>query len=67
METQTAALWREFEEEAEAVSQLLTIGSTGADDRADQRVEQGRLRRADSETVDQRGTLADESGERIVS
>jgi circadian clock protein KaiC len=49
VETQTAALWREFEDEAEAVSQLLTLGSTGADDRADQRVEQGRLRRADSE------------------
>jgi len=44
---QTAALWREFEDEADVVGQLLTHGSTGAEDRADQRVEQGRLRRAD--------------------
>jgi len=47
VEAQTTALWREFEDEAEAVERLLTHGSTGAEDRADQRIEQGRMRRAD--------------------
>ena len=47
VEAQTAALWREFEDEAGAVERLLTHGSTGAEDRAGQRVEQGRLRQAD--------------------
>jgi len=47
VQAQTAALWREFEDEADVVGQLLSHGSTGAEDRADQRVEQGRLRRAD--------------------
>jgi circadian clock protein KaiC len=47
VEAQTAALWREFEDEAETVERLLSHGSTGADDRAGQRAEQGRLRRAD--------------------
>ena len=43
----TAALWREFEDEADVVGQLLSHGSTGAEDRAGQRAEQGRLRGAD--------------------
>jgi len=47
VQARTAALWREFEDEADVVGQLLSHGSTGAEDRADQRVEQGRLRRAD--------------------
>jgi circadian clock protein KaiC len=47
VELQTAALWREFEDEAALVGRLLTHGSTGVEDRADQRAEQGRLRRAD--------------------
>jgi circadian clock protein KaiC len=47
VEARTAALWREFEDEADVVGQLLSHGSTGAEDRAGQRVEQGRLRRAD--------------------
>ncbi|MEY2590588.1 MAG: circadian clock protein KaiC [Acidimicrobiaceae bacterium] len=49
VEAQAAALWREFEDEADIVGRLLSHGSTGADDRAGQRAEQGRLRRADSE------------------
>jgi hypothetical protein len=44
---QTAVLWREFEDEADAVALLLSHGSTGAEDRAGQRAEQGRLRQAD--------------------
>jgi circadian clock protein KaiC len=52
VEAKTAALWREFEDEAEAVGLLLTHGSAGADDRAGQRVEQGRMRRADTDEVE---------------
>ena len=48
VEAQTAALWREFEDEAKTVQRQLSNGSTGAEGRADQRVEQGRMRRADS-------------------
>jgi circadian clock protein KaiC len=51
VEAQTANLWREFEDEADVVARLLSHGSTGAEDRADQRVEQGRLRRADTDYV----------------
>jgi circadian clock protein KaiC len=47
VEAQTAALWRGFEDEAEAVERLLSSGTTGTEDRAGQRAEQGRLRRAD--------------------
>jgi circadian clock protein KaiC len=47
VEAQTAALWREFEDEANAVGQLLSHGSSGTEDRAGQRAAQGRLRRAD--------------------
>jgi circadian clock protein KaiC len=52
MEAQVAALWREFEDEADVVGRLLSAGSTGASDRVGQRAEQGRLRRADT---DERG------------
>ncbi|MEA2686340.1 MAG: circadian clock protein KaiC, partial [Actinomycetota bacterium] len=47
VEAQAAALWREFENEADIVGRLLSHGSTGVEDRAGQRAEQGRLRRAD--------------------
>lgn len=50
--SQTAALWREFEDEADVVERLLRHGSTGTEDRADQRVEQGRLRHADVDDAD---------------
>jgi circadian clock protein KaiC len=49
VEAQTAALWREFEDEADVVGRLLSHGSSGAEDRAGQRAEQGRLRRADTD------------------
>jgi circadian clock protein KaiC len=49
VEAQTAALWREFEDEADVVGRLLTHGSSGVEDRAGQRAEQGRLRRADTD------------------
>jgi circadian clock protein KaiC len=50
---QTAALWREFEDEADIVGRLLTHGSTGVEDQAGQRAEQRRLRRGDrDEAVD---------------
>jgi circadian clock protein KaiC len=52
VEAQTKALWREFEDEADAVGLLLTHGSAGAEDRADQRVEQGRMRSADTDEVE---------------
>jgi circadian clock protein KaiC len=48
VEAQTAALWREFKDEADIVEGLLSHGVTGAEDRAEQRGEQGRLRRADT-------------------
>jgi circadian clock protein KaiC len=49
VEVQTAALWREFQDESDVVQRLLSHGSTGVEDRADQRAEQGRMRRADAE------------------
>jgi circadian clock protein KaiC len=47
VEAQTAALWREFEDESAIVERLRDNDSTGVEDRAGQRAEQGRLRRAD--------------------
>jgi circadian clock protein KaiC len=52
VEAQTAALWREFEDEADVVGRLLSHASTGVEDRAGQRAEQGRLRRADRDMPD---------------
>jgi circadian clock protein KaiC len=49
VEAQTATLWREFEDEAGIVERLLSEGSTGLEDRADQRVAQGLLRQADTD------------------
>jgi circadian clock protein KaiC len=49
VEAHTAALWREFEDEAHIVERLLSHGSTGVEDRAGQRAEQGRLRQADTD------------------
>jgi len=48
VEAQTAAMWRDFDDEADVVGRLLSHGSTGVEDRAGQRAEQGRLRRADT-------------------
>jgi circadian clock protein KaiC len=47
VEAQAAALWRAFDDEASTVERLLTHGSSSVEDRAGQRAEQGRLRRAD--------------------
>jgi circadian clock protein KaiC len=47
VEAQAAALWRAFDDEAQVVERLLTDGSSNSEDRAGQRAEQGRLRRAD--------------------
>lgn len=47
VEAQTATLWRDFEEEADVVRRLLSHGSDAVEDRAGQRAEQGRMRRAD--------------------
>ncbi len=49
VEAQMAALWRDFEDEADVVQRLLSHGSSGVEDRAGQRSEQGRLRRADTD------------------
>jgi circadian clock protein KaiC len=49
VEMQTAALWRDFADEATTVERLLSHGSIGVNDRAGQRAAQGRLRRADIE------------------
>jgi circadian clock protein KaiC len=59
---QTAALWREFETEEQAVKSLLSHGSTGAVDRAGQRAEQGRLRGADTDEPEYAGQAADVNG-----
>ncbi|GAC1313659.1 MAG: hypothetical protein NVSMB16_10430 [Acidimicrobiales bacterium] len=65
VEAQTAALWREFEDEADIVGRLLSSASTRVEDRAGQRAEQGRLRRADtdgSDRLDPTGTDAVSNG-----
>jgi circadian clock protein KaiC len=56
VEAQIAALWREFQDEADIVGRLLSHDSIGVDDRADQRAEQGRMRRADTSTVTRTAT-----------
>jgi circadian clock protein KaiC len=52
VEAQTAALWREFEDEADVVGRLLDHGSLKVEDRAGQRAEQGRMRSADDDASD---------------
>jgi circadian clock protein KaiC len=53
VEARTAGLWREFEAEADTVERLLNSGSTGFEDRAGQRAEQGRMRQADTDEPDE--------------
>ena len=62
VEAQTAALWREFEDEADIVGRLLSHGSTGVEDRAGQRAEQGRLRRADTDEPEPSRRVDDDVG-----
>ncbi|MEP6658869.1 MAG: circadian clock protein KaiC [Acidimicrobiales bacterium] len=52
VEAQTATLWREFEDEADIVGRLLSHGSTGNEDRAEQRAERDRLRRGNPDKPD---------------
>ena len=49
VEAQTATLWRELQDEADIVGRSVSQGSTGDENRASQRVEQGRLRQADAD------------------
>ena len=64
VDAQVAVLWREFEDEADSVRRLLSDGSLGVEDRADQRVEQGRLRRVDTdESEDMAAGMTGKEGE----
>ncbi len=47
VEARVAALWRTFNDESNAVDQLLSRGATGQEEGAEQRLEQGRLRSRD--------------------
>jgi circadian clock protein KaiC len=47
VEAQVAILWSEFEDDADVVTRLLSRGTTGREEGAEQRLEQGRLRRSD--------------------
>jgi circadian clock protein KaiC len=59
VQAQVAGLWQDFETEAEVVERLLTSGTAGTEDRADQRAEQGKLRHADD--VEEPGPAKDQS------
>jgi circadian clock protein KaiC len=48
VEAQVANLWREFEDESNLVSTLLSRGTSGREEGAEQRREQGRLRSSDA-------------------
>jgi circadian clock protein KaiC len=48
VEAQAAIMWREFEAEADVVDRLVRQGSTAGEERAEQRLEQGKLRSADA-------------------
>ena len=52
VEAQTANLWRDFENEAGVVGRLLHRDATGVEEQADQRLEQARLRSADTDDSD---------------
>jgi circadian clock protein KaiC len=47
VEARVAVLWREFEDESDAVNRLLSRGAAGREEGAEQRLEQGRLRSSD--------------------
>ena len=59
VEAKVAVLWREFEDEADAVNRLLSRGTTGREEGAEQRLEQGRLRRSDPLVHENRSNGAD--------
>ena len=56
VEARVAALWRSFNDESDAVNQLLSRGATGKEEGAVQRIEQGRLRSGDLPTATARRT-----------
>jgi circadian clock protein KaiC len=58
VEAKVAVLWREFEDEAEAVNRLLNRDTTGREEGAEQRLEQGRLRRSDPLVLEHRSNGA---------
>jgi circadian clock protein KaiC len=47
VEARVADLWREFEDQSDAVDQLVDRGAVGREEGAEQRLEQGRLRSSD--------------------
>jgi hypothetical protein len=59
VEAQVAVLWREFEDESNAVNRLLSRGATGREEGAEQRLEQGRLRSSDLLTPGQDSDRSD--------
>jgi len=59
VEAQVAALRREFEDEADAVTRLLSRGTTGREEGEEQRLEQGRLRLGDPLLPGQGSTPSD--------
>jgi circadian clock protein KaiC len=48
VEAQVAGLWRDFANEADLVDRLLSRGTSGREEGAEQRLEQGRLRSSDA-------------------
>jgi circadian clock protein KaiC len=57
VEARVAALWRTFNDESNAVDQLLSRGATGKEEGAEQRLEQGRLRSGDLSGEDAAGPV----------
>jgi circadian clock protein KaiC len=45
---EVAGLWREFADETDVVNRLLSRGTSGRDEKVEQRLEQGRLRNSDA-------------------
>ncbi len=48
VQAEVAGLWREFATETDAVNRLLSRGTSGRDEKEEQRLEQGRLRSSDA-------------------
>jgi hypothetical protein len=59
VEAQVAVLWRDFEDESDAVERPLSRGTTGREEGVEQRLEQGRLRRSDPRLPDDAAKLSD--------
>ena len=59
VEARVASLWREFDDEADLVARLLSRGTSGREEGAEQRLEQGRLRSSDALVADDRPTQID--------